>query len=341
MMPAPIDFAAVALGVAERGWRPFPGWQETKVPAMRGWPGLNEAEWDCSDLIAVVDEYQPAGLYCCCLAVQPEIVAVDIDITNREHPETAAKLADDHLGKTPLVRIGFAPKCARIYRNGGGVRSRKLHPLELYSGSGQIVGFGWHQKAGRPYLWPNASPLDLNADSAEIPPVTQAQLNCFTNELFKFVPRRHHAGCLKVTIMTKSTFPPALRKQICDLLAAGGQISREGATVVVDGPREVAAALLAAGDQLDTSIVPSVTPDGAALVRNLLAEVGASIAYITDPALARNAVADIRASQPEVIGLDVETEVLPLFRQPRPVAFNKDGNPAARQPRDGARPIPV
>jgi hypothetical protein len=189
-MPAPIDFATVALGVAERGWRPFPGWQETKVPAMRGWPGLNEAEWDCTDLIAAIAEYQPATAYCCCLAVQPEIVAIDIDITNPEHADIAAKLADDQLGKTPLVRIGFAPKCVRIYRNGGGVRSRKLHPLELYSGSGQIVGFGWHQKAGRPYLWPNASPLDLNADSAEIPPVTQAQLNRFTNELFKFVPRR-------------------------------------------------------------------------------------------------------------------------------------------------------
>jgi hypothetical protein len=122
--------------------------------------------------------------------VQPEIVAVDIDITNPEHADIAAKIADDHLGKTPLVRIGFAPKCVRIYRNGGGVMSRKLHPLELYSGSGQIVGFGWHKKAGRPYLWPNASPLDLNAGSAEIPAVTQPQLKCFTNELFKFVPRR-------------------------------------------------------------------------------------------------------------------------------------------------------
>ena len=167
-MPALIDFATVALRVAERGWRPFPGWQETKVPAMRGWPGLNEAEWDCTDLIAAIAEYQPAMAYCCCLAVQPQIVAVDIDITNPEHADIAGKLADDQLGKTPLVRVGFAPKCVRIYRNGGGVKSRKLHPLELYSGSGQIVGFGWHQKAGRPYLWPNASPLDLNADSADL-----------------------------------------------------------------------------------------------------------------------------------------------------------------------------
>jgi hypothetical protein len=157
---------------------------------MRGWPGLNEAEWDRTDLIAAVAEYQPAGLYCCCLAMQPELVAIDIDITNPEHADTAAKLTDEHLGRTPLERIGFAPKCVRIYRNGGAVRSRKLHPLEVFSGSGQIVGFGWHHKADRPYLWPNASPLDLNADSAEIPPVTLAQLNRFTNELFKFVPRR-------------------------------------------------------------------------------------------------------------------------------------------------------
>ena len=136
--------------------------------------------------------------------------------------------------------------------------------------------------------------------------------------------------------MTDSTFAPALRKQIRNLLAAGGQISLEGATVVVDGPPEVADTLRAEADRLATSIVPSVTPDDAALVRSLLDDAGVSIAYITDPVSARNAVANIHASQPEVIGLDVETEVLPLFRQPRPVAFNKDGNPAARQPRDGA-----
>jgi hypothetical protein len=194
-MEMPIDFGAVALRLAGRGWRPFPGWQETKVPAMRGWPGLNEAEWDCADLVAAIAEYQPARAFCCCLAVQPEIVAVDIDITHPEHADTATKLADDLLSKTPLLRIGFAPKSVRIYRNGGGVRSRKLHPLELYSGSGQFVGFGWHRKAGRPYLWPDASPLDLNADGAEIPAVTQVQVDRFTNELFKFVPRTFPHSC--------------------------------------------------------------------------------------------------------------------------------------------------
>jgi CheY-like chemotaxis protein len=137
--------------------------------------------------------------------------------------------------------------------------------------------------------------------------------------------------------MTKPIdFPPALRRQVRDLIAIGGRITRDGITVVVDGPAEVADALRTETDQLAAHIVPSVTPDDAALVRNLLTDAGTSVAYVTDPAAAREAVADIRASQPEVIGLDVETEVLPAFRQPIGVAFNKDGKLAARQPRDGA-----
>jgi hypothetical protein len=199
-MQEPIEFAAVAPQLAARGWRPFPGYQETKVPAMRGWSGLNWAPWEGTDLVAAIDEYQPPEAFCCCVAVQPEIVAIDLDITNPEHATAAAALANEFLGVTPLVRIGLAPKCVRIYRNGDGVRSRKLHPLEIFAGSGQFVAYGWHQKAERPYCWPNASPLNLNADSNQIPAVTRVQLDRFTNKLFKLVPRRllpaghHHAG---------------------------------------------------------------------------------------------------------------------------------------------------
>ena len=69
---------------------------------------------------------------------------------------------------------------------------------------------------------------------------------------------------------------------------------------------------------------------------SLLADAGAAVAYITSPEAARQAVADIVAGAPDVIGLDFETEVLPEFRQPIPIKFNKDGNLAVRQPRDGA-----
>ena len=109
-----ITFASVARQVAERGWRPFPGLQTSKVPAMQEWSALNRLEWDNDDLAAAAEEYQPVYDYCCCLAVQREIVALDADILNPEHAAYAAELADSVLGVTPLIRIGLAPKCIRV-----------------------------------------------------------------------------------------------------------------------------------------------------------------------------------------------------------------------------------
>src|SRR6478609_6029370 len=150
MRGPPFTFAAVAQPLAKQGWRPFPGYQASKTPAMRGWPGLNGAEWDDADLVAAIGDYRPDDLFCCCLAAQPEIVAIDLDLVDLENAAFADGLADNILGRTPLVRIGFAPKQIRIYRNSGGVHSRKLHPLEIFAGSCQFIAFGWHEKAGRP-----------------------------------------------------------------------------------------------------------------------------------------------------------------------------------------------
>jgi hypothetical protein len=128
-MSEPIAFAAVALQLAALRWPPFPGYQDTKVPAMRGWSGLNKAEWDCADLAATVEEYQPLEAFCCCLAVQLQIVAIDLDILDPIQAIAAARLGDESLGVTPLIRIGLTPKTLPVYRNGGAIRSRKLHPL--------------------------------------------------------------------------------------------------------------------------------------------------------------------------------------------------------------------
>jgi hypothetical protein len=185
-----ISFAAVARQLAEHGWRPFPGLQTTKVPAMQGWSGLNLYEWDDADLAATITDYQPVDDYCCCLAAQAEIVVLDADITDPEHAAFANELADNILGETPLLRIGLAPKAVRVYRAADTIRSRKIHPVEVFSGSGQFVDFGWHAKAGRPYLWPHESPLTISTNSREIPSVTRAQVERFTSDLFKVVPRR-------------------------------------------------------------------------------------------------------------------------------------------------------
>jgi DNA polymerase I-like protein with 3'-5' exonuclease and polymerase domains len=136
--------------------------------------------------------------------------------------------------------------------------------------------------------------------------------------------------------MTISDFPRHLRKPLLDLVAAGGCVARDGNRVLIDGPQALADTLRTHTEELAHHVVPSVRADEADLVRSLLADAGARVAYITSPSAARQAVAEIRAYSPEVIGLDFETEVLPAFRQPVPIKFKKDGNLAARQPRDGA-----
>jgi hypothetical protein len=187
MKCVPFTFAAVAQPTAARGWRPFPGLQTSKVPAMKEWPGLNNYEWDDADLVATVNEYQPPDDYCCCFAAQSEVVAIDADIINPVHAAFANELADAILGVTPLVRIGLPPKTIRVYRARGVIKTRKLHPLEVFSGSGQFIAFGWHAKADQPYNWPHESPLTLCADSRAVPAVTPAQIDRFTTELFKVV----------------------------------------------------------------------------------------------------------------------------------------------------------
>jgi hypothetical protein len=190
----PTTFAEVALQLHGSGYRPLPCVQETKVPAMRGWPGLNLMPWDAGDLTATISDYLPDSAYACGMAIQSDLIAIDIDILDLPDAALAAELADKHLGRTPLVRMGQPPKQLRIYRQGGGVTSRKLHPVEIFSGSGQCVGYGQHQKTGQPYYWPDASPLELVCDSPDIPKVTRAQLDRFTADLFKVVPRRQHAA---------------------------------------------------------------------------------------------------------------------------------------------------
>jgi DNA polymerase I len=130
--------------------------------------------------------------------------------------------------------------------------------------------------------------------------------------------------------------PIHLRKVVRDLMAAGGRVARDGNCLLIDGPAAVADVACAHTEELVRWVVPSVSADEAKLVRELLAEAGANVVYVTAPDAARQAVAEIVAAATDVIGLDFETEMLLAFRQPIPVKFNKDGNLAVRQPRDGA-----
>jgi DNA polymerase I-like protein with 3'-5' exonuclease and polymerase domains len=121
-----------------------------------------------------------------------------------------------------------------------------------------------------------------------------------------------------------------------DLLAAGGSVARDGNRVLIEGPPALSSGLQTHINELARHIVPAIDAQQAELVRDLLADAGAMVLYITVPETARQVVAQIVTGAPDVVGLDFETEVLPEFRHPIPIKFKRDGNPAVRQPRDGA-----
>ena len=99
-----------------------------------------------------------------------------------------------------------------------------------------------------------------------------------------------------MTTHRRAGVPAHISQLVRDLRAAGGEIQRIGGDLLIDGPPAAAlfvAALRANATELAALIVPRVTPEEAATVRMLLNDAGVSIAYITEPAAARLAVAAI------------------------------------------------
>jgi hypothetical protein len=163
-------FAEVAVPLHQQGYRPIPLHPETKIPAEPGWNVRNTSPWPDRDLELAARHHPDAA---CGIAVPSDLLALDLDVTEPSAAARLRALADEHLGETPLVRVGLPPKSVRLYQSDGTVVGAKPHPVEIYSGTGQVAVFGWHAKADKPYTWPTASPLEVRAD--ELPVVTGQQ----------------------------------------------------------------------------------------------------------------------------------------------------------------------
>jgi hypothetical protein len=136
MTTTPIKFGEVALTLHEQGWRPIPLRADTKQPAEPGWSRYNNEPWERRDLRLATIHHGDAA---CGIAIPNCVVALDLDIKDESAARQAEAAADKHLGTTPLVRIGQEPKSVRLYRSDGTVTSSKPHPVEIYSGSGQVA----------------------------------------------------------------------------------------------------------------------------------------------------------------------------------------------------------
>ena len=187
----PSLFVRLAPTLVKNGWRPIPGYADTKRPSITRWNDLNNAQWPPDKFEETLAGQGQLEGEIVCLAIQKELVAIDLDILDEQQAQAAYDFALRFLGPTPLVRIGLAPKKVLIYRNDGTIKSRKLHPIEIFAGSGQVVGFGFHAKAGRDYQWSHSSPVELSVDDPSIPMINQHQLDQFLNACWDVIPRKY------------------------------------------------------------------------------------------------------------------------------------------------------
>jgi hypothetical protein len=179
-MPTPAhEFGQVAPVLMSMGWRPIPLNPATKVPAEAGWQRFNTESCPPTEMAAMALYHGEAATG---IAIPGTTLALDSDIMDEPAAMATIEIADRVFGRTPLRRIGMPPKIVLIYQAAPGLVSSKPHPLELYSGTGQVVAYGMHARAGRPYQWTDAEPLTTRADDPSIPVVDNTMVATFMQQ---------------------------------------------------------------------------------------------------------------------------------------------------------------
>lgn len=164
----------IAQRLVEQGYHPVPIAPGTKACHVLGWPRWCATPPPRQDIDAWSDD-QFAGVG---LACGFATVAIDIDIVDDpDEAERIERVAREHLGDTPLVRIGKAPKRALLYRCAGRIEPAKREGLDVIGFGQMLVAFAQHPDTGKPYTWPNKSPLQVPVK--DLPAVTQEQVEQF------------------------------------------------------------------------------------------------------------------------------------------------------------------
>ena len=113
--------------------------------------------------------------------------AADVDVYDPELADAIEALAIEHLGTTPLRRVGQPPKRLLVYQVEDGPLPKAQTPellkgdlkakVEVLGQGQQFVAFGVHPVTGLPFAWDGPTPETVPLD--ELPAVTQEQVELF------------------------------------------------------------------------------------------------------------------------------------------------------------------
>ena len=207
--PAPdVVFGAVAKNATSLGWSVFPQDSATRKPSsVSGRVIRPKTEFHVDERIIDAATLETWCMYastssvaCMFGAWAPGLFALDVDILDQAMADQVGEIADEHLGETPLVRVGRAPKFMAFFRTPAGsiLPSQTLriaaedgsdsgHAVEIQSVGKTVTLHGRHHKTGEYYRWVGkATPLLYSPDTA--PEVGVDQVNAFIAALSEAFP---------------------------------------------------------------------------------------------------------------------------------------------------------
>ena len=192
-----LEVTALRLQLLDAGWTPVPSSPRDKSCKIPDWPTLDVTEHHIENWARTHPAHSNTALVC-----SGNYFAADIDILS--DPQLARHvhaLAFKHLGVTPFIRIGRAPKLLLVYRClPGSIRSVSFKSaagnndgIDILATARNFTSFGIHPDTRRPYVWVGpANPLDDTP--ADAPLVAQAQVDAFLDAAHQAMPFARSTG---------------------------------------------------------------------------------------------------------------------------------------------------
>lgn len=190
-------YAKHGVHLIERGWPAvIPLVPKDKRPSINGWQKYNTAVVSPEQAERWAHQYPDHGVG---HAAGHGLVGIDLDTDRKHQANRARSIADNHLGPTPMIRVGRIPRVMRYYRltdgTNSGAKTSSFHLFGVYATTGQTAWFGIHPKTARPYNWPDASPLDIGPSG--LPIIRETDLMSFVDEMTTVFPAPVNNGAYR------------------------------------------------------------------------------------------------------------------------------------------------
>ncbi|MFH5926566.1 AAA family ATPase [Roseomonas xinghualingensis] len=199
----PPDVTAVRLAMLKNGYavipvtspdhpshRALPPGKAGKAPIMRAW-NSRTAENTTPEMVrgwATLPHQGNTGICC------GKVIAVDVDVSDARLAARVVRLVGSTLGRTPLQRIGRAPKTLLLFRAIVPIpkqawpttASGDAPRIEVLSKGQQFVASGVHPGTRQPYRWIGFTPEDVPYH--DLPLVGPEQIATFMEEIKRLFP---------------------------------------------------------------------------------------------------------------------------------------------------------